>query len=434
MSTELIGVLGIVVLFFFMATRMWIGFAMALTGFLGIVVLRGGFIQALNVLGTSPFNTINNYTMTTVPMFLLMGLVISETSIGRGLYRAAYAWIGRFRGGLAAATTCASGLLGAICSSHMTGTIIMSKIALPEMRKYKYSDELACGSIAGAAPLSILIPPSMPFIMYGIITEQPIGKLFMAGVIPGIILMVIDLIMINIHTRRHPEAGPAGDRVPMKEKLKTTLEVLPMVLLFLLVLGGIYLGFFTATESGAIGAAGAIVIAMVKRELSFKKLMQCLATTATMASTILILLAGTNIFVSFITMSRLPQYLVGLVAGLNAPFLVLVGAVILIYIILGMFLPDMPLIVLTVPILYPIITALGWDPLWFGLLVVFMQALGSVTPPVGMAVYLLSGLADVSVVKIFKGVLPFIVGMVIVIILTIAFPQIATFLPAMMAT
>ncbi len=433
MSPELIGIIGIIVLFILMSTRMWIGLSMAAVGFFGIAVLRGGFAQALNVVGSSAFNTISNFTMTTIPMFLLMGLVISETSIGRGLYRAAYAWIGRFRGGLAAATTCASGLLGAICSSHMTGTIIMSKIALPEMRKYEYSDELACGSIAGAAPLSILIPPSMPFIMYGIITEQPIGKLFMAGVIPGVILLFIDLIMIAVYTRRNPKAGPAGDRIAMKEKLKTTLEVLPMVILFLLVLGGIYLGFFTATESGAIGAAGAIVIAVVKREMSFKKLLQCLATTATMSSTILVLLAGTNIFVSFITMCRLPQYLVGLVAGLNAPFIVLVLAVILIYIVLGMFLPDMPLIVLTVPIIYPIITALGWNPIWFGCLVVFMQALGSVTPPVGMAVYLLSGLADVSVIKIFKGVLPFIVGMVIIIVLVIAFPGLATWLPAMMS-
>ncbi len=433
MSPELIGIIGIIVLFILMSTRMWIGLSMAAVGFFGIAVLRGGFAQALNVVGSSAFNTISNFTMTTIPMFLLMGLVISETSIGRGLYRAAYAWIGRFRGGLAAATTCASGLLGAICSSHMTGTIIMSKIALPEMRKYEYSDELACGSIAGAAPLSILIPPSMPFIMYGIITEQPIGKLFMAGVIPGVVLLFIDLIMIAVYTRRNPKAGPAGDRIAMKEKLKTTLEVLPMVILFLLVLGGIYLGFFTATESGAIGAAGAIVIAVVKREMSFKKLLQCLATTATMSSTILVLLAGTNIFVSFITMCRLPQYLVGLVAGLNAPFIVLVLAVILIYIVLGMFLPDMPLIVLTVPIIYPIITALGWNPIWFGCLVVFMQALGSVTPPVGMAVYLLSGLADVSVIKIFKGVLPFIVGMVIIIVLVIAFPGLATWLPAMMS-
>lgn len=433
MSTEIIGVLGIVVLFIFMASRMWIGFSMALVGFLGIAVLRGGFAQALNVVGSSPFNTISSYTMTTVPMFLLMGLIISETSIGKGLYRAAYAWIGRFRGGLAAATTCASGLLGAICSSHMTGTIIMSKIALPEMRKYGYSDELACGSIAGAAPLSILIPPSMPFIMYGLITEQPIGKLFMAGVIPGLILLAIDLIMIAGYTKLKPKSGPAGDKVAMRERLKTTLEVLPMIILFLLVFGGIYLGFFTATESGAIGAFGAIIIAFAQREMTFKKLVKALATTATMTSTILMLLAGTNIFVSFITMSRLPQFLVGLVAGLNAPFVVLILAVVLIYLVLGMFLPDMPLIVLTVPIMYPIITALGWDPLWFGCIVVFMQALGSVTPPVGMAVYLLSGLANVSVIKIFKGVVPFIIGMVIVLVLTIIFPGLATWLPAMMA-
>lgn len=432
MSSELIGVLGILVLFGFMATRMWIGFSMALVGFFGIAVLRGSFVQALNVVGSSPFTTINSYTMTVVPMFLLMGLVISETSIGRGLYRAANAWIGSFRGGLAAATTCASGLLGAICSSHMTGTIIMSKIALPEMRKYNYDDRLACGSIAGAAPLSIIIPPSMPFIMYGILTEQSIGKLFMAGVIPGLILLAVYLVMISIATRRNPEMGPAGDKLPLKEKLRATLDILPMVILFLLIFGGIYAGFFTTTESGAIGAAGAIIIAFATREMDLKKLRKCLAETATITSTILILLTGTNIFIAFITMSQLPQFLAGLVNGLNAPYVVLVLAVIAIYLLLGMFLPDMPLIVLTIPIMYPIITALGWNPIWFGCLVVFMQALGSVTPPVGMAVYLLSGLADVPVTKIFRGVLPFIAGMVAVIVLIVIFPGLTTFLPGLM--
>lgn len=432
MSSELIGVLGIVVLFLFMATRMWIGFAMALVGFFGIAVLRGGFAQALNVMGSSPFTTINSYTMTVVPMFLLMGLVISETSIGRGLYRAANAWIGHFRGGLAAATTCASGLLGAICSSHMTGTIIMSKIALPEMRKYHYDDRLACGSIAGAAPLSIIIPPSMPFIMYGIITEQSIGKLFMSGVIPGLILLAVYLLMISITTRRNPRMGPAGEKVPLKEKLFTTLEILPMVILFVVIFGGIYAGFFTTTESGAIGAAGAIIIAFVTREMDFQKLKKCLADTATITSTILILLTGTNIFISFITMSQLPQFLAGLVDGLNAPYFVLIAAVIAIYLLLGMFLPDMPMIVLTIPILYPIITSLGWDPIWFGCFVVFMQALGSVTPPVGMAVYLLSGLSEVPVNKIFAGVLPFIVGMVVVILLIVIFPDLPVILPNLM--
>ena len=432
MSTEVIGLIGIAVLLLLMSARMWIGFAMALVGFFGIVVLRGGFIQALTIMGSSPFNTINSYTMTCVPMFMLMGLVISETSIGRGLYRTANAWIGHHRGGLASATTVASGFLGAICSSHMTGTIIMSKIALPEMKKFRYDDRLACGSIAGAAPLSILIPPSMPFIMYGLLTEQSIGKLFISGILPGVILLVIYLVLLKITTRLHSDWGPSGEKTPFKERLRITKDVLPMILLFILMFGGIYGGFFTTTESGAIGAAGSIIIAFAYREMDFRKMVKCLANATIMSSTILLLLTGTNIFISFITMSRLPQYLAGLVGSLNAPFFVLVLAFVAVYLFLGMFLPDMPMIVLTIPIVYPIITALGWDPIWFGCFVVFMQALGSITPPVGMAVYLLSGLSGVQVNRIFHGVIPFIIGIVITLLLIVLFPALVTTLPRLM--
>ncbi|WP_258359816.1 TRAP transporter large permease [Moorella sulfitireducens] len=431
MAPELIGIIGIAVLLVCLASGLWIGFSMALVGFFGIIALRG-VTQALNVVGSVPFSTINSYNMTVVPMFLLMGLVISETNIGVGLYRAANSWLGSFRGGLATATTMASGLLGAICSSHMTGTIIMSKIALPEMRKYKYDDGLACGSIAGAAPLSIIIPPSMPFIMYGIITEQSVGKLFMAGVIPGIILMLTYVIIISFVTRRNPKLGPAGEKTSMKEKFSAILDILPMLLLFGLVFGGIYGGFFTTTESGAIGALGAIVIAFASRQLTFKKLRKCIVDTAIITSTILVLLTGTYIFISFITLSKFPFLMASQVQGLNAPDLVIIAAIAGIYIILGMFLPDMPMIVLTIPILYPIITALGFDPIWFGMFVVLMQAVGSVSPPVGMVVYLLSGLSKVQINTIFKGVLPFIVGMVFVIILVVLFPPLSTFLPSLM--
>lgn len=433
MSNELIGLIGIIVLFVLLACRLWIGSAMALVGFLGILVMRNG-VQAMTILASQPFGTQNNYTMTVVPMFVLMGMVVSRTNIGSGMFRCMNAWIGRFRGGLASATVLASGLLGAITGSHMAGTIIMSKIALPEMKSYDYDEGLASGSIAGGAPLAIIIPPSIPMIMYGIITEENIGRLFIAGIIPGIILMIVYILIISqIVCRRDPSKAPPAPRTTWKEKFSSVVGLLPMIVLFILVLGGIYAGWFTTTEAGAIGAFGAILIGFVTRQLNFKKLWECIMDSVTLTGTIAIMLIGTNIFIYFMSLSKIPFFLSNLVTSLNVSSLVVILVIALVYIILGMFMPDNPMVVLTIPILYPIISSLGIDGIWFGIFVVFMMALGSITPPVGMVVYLLGGLTKIPVNKIFKGVLPFIVGMVIVIVLMVAFPQIVTFLPNLMA-
>lgn len=433
MSNELIGLIGIIVLFVLLACRLWIGSAMALVGFLGILVMRNG-VQAMTILASQPFGTQNNYTMTVVPMFVLMGMVVSRTNIGSGMFRCMNAWIGRFRGGLASATVLASGLLGAITGSHMAGTIIMSKIALPEMKSYDYDEGLASGSIAGGAPLAIIIPPSIPMIMYGIITEENIGRLFIAGIIPGIILMIVYILIISqIVCRRDPGKAPPAPRTTWKEKFSSVVGLLPMIVLFILVLGGIYAGWFTTTEAGAIGAFGAILIGFVTRQLNFKKLWECIMDSVTLTGTIAIMLIGTNIFIYFMSLSKIPFFLSNLVTSLNVSSLVVILVIALVYIILGMFMPDNPMVVLTIPILYPIISSLGIDGIWFGIFVVFMMALGSITPPVGMVVYLLGGLTKIPVNKIFKGVLPFIVGMVIVIVLMVAFPQIVTFLPNLMA-
>ena len=431
MSPELIGLIGIIALFICLAFRMWIGAAMALVGFLGLVALRG-LTQALAVMGNIPFSTANNYNLTVIPMFVLMGMVIGTTDIGGGLYRTANKWIGHHRGGLASATIVASGLLGAITGSHMAGTIIMSKIALPEMRKHKYDDSLATASIAAGAPLSIIIPPSVPMIMYGLLTEEPIGELFIGGIIPGVILMVIYVITISLITKRNPDLGPAGEKFSLQEKIMGLVEMIPMILLFVLVLGGIYGGFFTTTESGAVGALGAIVIATLARQMTWEKLRICLVQTVKLVGSILILLIGTYIFISFITLSKIPFLLAGLITGANVPVAAIIVLMAVLYIILGMFLPDMAMISLTVPILFPIITQLGLDPLWFGMFVVFMTALGSITPPVGMVVFLLAGLSKVEVVKIFRGVIPFIIAMVLVIVLISVFPDLVTILPSMM--
>lgn len=432
MSNELIGLLGIIVLFIMLAARLWIGSAMALVGFLGILIMRNG-VQAMTILASQPFGTQNNYTMTVVPMFVLMGMVVSRTNIGSGMFRCMNAWIGRFKGGLASATVLASGLLGAITGSHMAGTIIMSKIALPEMKRYNYDEGLASGAIAGGAPLAIIIPPSIPMIMYGIITEENIGELFIAGIIPGIVLMIIYIIIISqVVCRRDPAKAPPSPRTSWGEKFKSVLGLLPMIVLFILVLGGIYAGWFTTTEAGAVGAFGAILIGFATRQLNFKKLWGCIMDSVLLTGTIAIMLIGTNIFIYFMSMSKIPFFLSNLVTSFNVPATVVIIIIAVVYIILGMFMPDNPMVVLTIPILYPIVSSLGVDGIWFGIFVVFMMALGSITPPVGMVVYLLGGLTKIPVNKIFKGVMPFIVGMVIVIVLLVIFPDMATFLPNMM--
>lgn len=432
MSSELIGLIGILILLLLLATKMWVGAALAITGFIGLWWLRG-LGGALSVLGSVPFTQACSYSFTVIPMFMLMGLIISETDIGRGLYRTANAWIGRFRGGLADATVVACGFLGAITGSHMVGSIIMSKVALPEMRKLHYDDVLAAGSVAAAAPLAIIIPPSIPMITYAIITETSVGKLFMGGFIPGIILAVAYCLVIYIMTRIKPELGPAGEKASWKERMSSLLGILPTVLLFIFVFGGLYLGLFTVTESGAFGALGAIVIGFATRQLTWKKLYKCIVQTAQMAATVIVVLIGTYIFLAFITFSRVTNVMTNAILGMNISTGVIILAIAVLYIILGMFLPDMAMIVLTCPILCPIVTALGYNPIWFGLFVVFMAALGSITPPVGMVVYLMSGVSKVPVGKIFRGVLPFIIALLLVVVLITLFPQLVMLLPNMMA-
>lgn len=432
MSNEMIGILGIVLLFVFLILRMWVGVSMTLVGMLGLVLLRGGG-QALTVVGSTPYTTVASYSLTVIPMFVLMGLVISESGMGSGLFGTANAFLGHHRGGLASATVVASGLLGAITGSHMAGTIIMSKIALPEMRRYKYNDELACGSIAGGAPLAIIIPPSIPMIMYGILAEENIGKLFMAGVIPGIILVVVFVLLISLISRRRPDYGPAGAKSSWRARMVSMKGVWPVIVLFLLVLGGIYGGWFTVTESGAVGAFGAILIAVIARKLDWKGIVRCFVNSARLTGTILLLMIGTNVFIAFISMSKLPFLLTRTVTGLDVPIGVILLLVAVIYVILGMFMPDNPMIMLTVPILYPImVTGLGVNGTWFGIFVVLMTALGSITPPVGMVVFLLGGLSKVDVARIFKGVMPFVLGLVFLILLICIFPGIVTWLPNMM--
>jgi C4-dicarboxylate transporter DctM subunit len=431
MSPEIVGLLGIVFLVVFLFVRMWIGLAMGIIGFLGCVYLAG-VEQASAVLGNTPYNTASMYTITAVPLFILMGMIIAETEIGADLYNTAYKFVGQLRGGLAMATILACAALAAITGLSAPAMVAMGKIALPEMRKYKYDDRMATGSIACAGTLAILIPPSLGFILYGILTEQSVGVLFMAGILPGILLTILFIITVMITTARNPQAGPPGPKTSFKEKIFSLKNTWHTLALFLLVIGGIYGGIFTPTEAGAVGAFGAIVIALCSRRLTRKIFLYSLQETTVTTAMVLLLVIGAFLFMKFLAISRLPVTLGELVTAIALSKYVIYAAIIVLYIILGMFLDIFSAIMLTIPIIYPIILAMGFDSIWYGVIMVLVMQVGLVTPPVGLDVYILSGITGVPVGTIFRGIWPFCAAAVICIILLTIFPQIALFLPSMM--
>ncbi len=431
MRPELIGLIGLIVLLILLALKMWVGAAMLVVSIVGIIILKGMGV-AETVAGNSAFSNLNSYTFTVIPMFTLMGMIIAESTMGQDLYAAAYAFVGRFRGGLASATVVACGVLGAITGSTHIATMVMAKVAVPEMKKNNYDETFALGSVAAGAPLAILIPPSIGFIIFGILTENSIGKLFMSGFGVGIVQIVLYIALIWFLCLINPKRGPKGPKVAFKIMMKTLLKIIPILLLLLLVLGGIYGGFFTTTEAGAIGAFGSIIIAFAFRQITIKNLMRALKDTAIMCGMVFFLVASTYIFVSFMSLSRVPMFLANFIAGLTVPNWVIAAALIVLYFILGMFLPDVPMIVLTVPVLYTALIRRGFDPIWLGAFVVKLMAVGGISPPVGMTVFTLAGTIQKPAGQIFKGVLPFLAVDIIILALMIAFPQIATFIPNMM--
>ncbi|NLM14945.1 MAG: TRAP transporter large permease [Clostridiaceae bacterium] len=431
MSPELIGLLGVVVLIAMICARVWIGAALAIVGFFGIVIMNG-WDTALGVIVTAPFTQMDNYTTTAIPMFTLMGMIIAETSIGRNLFDFANKFLGRRRGGVASATVVAAGLMGAVTGSDNVSCVIMSKMALPELKRLNYADSLATASVAAGAPLAILIPPSMAFIMYAMLTENSVGSLFMAGIIPGIVMIIAFVIAITITCTLNPALGPKGEKFTRREKLISLKGVVPVIILFLIVLGSIYAGICTATEAGALGSAGALVIALIGREIDGKKIVNILVETVLAVGFVVFMLVGTFVFIKFIALSQLPFAITALITNLSAPSAIIIIAIGIMYVVLGMLMPQIPMMILTVPLLYPSILALGFDPIWFGVFVVLMMALGAISPPIGMDAFIVSGLSGVPVTTIYKGLWPFIIADIIVIILVAIFPVIVTWLPGIM--
>jgi len=431
MSPEIFGIIGIAAVVFLLIARMWIGLAMAMVGFLGLAALRG-LEGAFGVLGTVPYKYVAFYPISAIPLFVFMAMVISNTGIGASLFKTAHTWLGQLRGGLAMAGVLASGGLAAIMGDSVAEVVTMGQVAVPEMRKYKYDDQLATGSVAAGGTLGILIPPSLGFILYGILTEQSVGMLFMAGILPGILLTFLFLVAIRIITAFRPSAGPPGPKTSLKEKIVSLKGTWHVLLLFLLIIGGIYGGIFTPTEAGGVGAFGAIVISAVSQRLTIKILLDSLLEATKITAMIMLLIVGAFILMKFLALSKLPFMLSQAIGGQSLPPFAVFTGIILLYIILGMFLDIFSAIVLTIPLIFPLVMEMGFDPIWFGVIMVLVMEMGLITPPVGLNVFALAGVTGIPLHIIFRGVLPFLLAMIICIIFLTFFPKIALFLPSLM--
>jgi C4-dicarboxylate transporter DctM subunit len=428
----LLGALGLAVLLVLIFLRMPIGLAMGVVGFAGLVYLRG-FEVAFNNLAITAFGNTTIYALTVLPLFLLMGQITVTADMSKDIYSATYKWFGHFPGGLAIATTAACAGFAAICGDAITGTATMATVALPEMRKYKYSMEHASGCIAAGGTLGILIPPSIILILYGVITEQSIGSLFIAGFLPGLLLAVLYIIVSIVMCIISPEHGPRGPKFNFMEKLAELKHVWAIFALFALIIGGIYTGLFTPTEAGAIGAFGSFIILIIKKKFTAKNIYTALLGTMKLMGFIFLILIGAMIFSVFLSLSQMPFALTDFMIGLGLPPGGTMLIIILIFIIFGCLIDSLALVLLFTPIFFPVVSSIGFDPLWFGVIIVIVMQQGMMTPPIGMSCFIINAVAkDVPLSNVFKGVMPFWVATIVIIILLIAFPQIALFLPSIM--
>jgi len=423
------GILGIVLLILLFLLKMPISFAMALVGFCGFAYLAN-LEAAIGILGRDIFDYFSSYPLSVIPMFILMGTLAFASGISRRLYQTTYAWAGQYRGGLTIATVFACAGFGAICGSSTATAATMGQIALPEMKKYKYNDTLATGVVAAAGTLGIMIPPSTVFIVYGILTEQSIGKLFIAGVLPGIILTFLFAATVAILCLYNPSIGPPGPPTEWKEKLKATVGILEALILFLLAIGGLFLGWFSPTQAGAIGAGGALTIGLIRRQLTWRSFSEACKEGLRTSCMVIFIITGAVIFGRFMAISRIPFLLAEWLGGLPISPKIIISIIIFIYFIGGFFMDSMALIVLTIPIFYPLVRKLGFDPIWFGVIIVLIAEMGVITPPVGVNVFVIKGIVpDVPLENIFKGIFPFLAALIVMTIILMIFPQIATYLP-----
>jgi len=430
MSPVTAGIAGIGLLILLFLLRMPVAFAMAFVGLVGFAYLADPG-PALSILAQDIFEQFSSYPLTVIPMFILMGTFAFASGISRRLYDTTYTWVGQLRGGLTMATVFACAGFGAICGSSTATAATMGKIALPEMKKYNYDDTLSTGTVAAAGTLGILIPPSTILIVYGILTEESIGKLFIAGVLPGILLSIFFAATVAILCWRNPAIGPPGTPTSWKEKLRATTGIIETVILFLLAIGGLFLGWFSPTQAASIGCGGALIIGLARRQLSWRTFFEAGKEGLRTGCMVIFIITGAVIFGHFMAVSTIPFVLADWLGGLPIHRMAVMGVIVFIYFIGGFFMDSMALVVVTIPIFFPVVMKLGFDPIWFGVIIVLVAEMGVITPPVGVNVFVIKGIApDVPLETIFKGIFPFLAALIIVTVILIIFPQIATFLPS----
>jgi C4-dicarboxylate transporter, DctM subunit len=419
------------VLFVLAFVRVPIAFAMAIVGVVGTAALRDwNWAPAMAMAAKNAYESGFNYTFSVVPLFILMGNFVTRAGMSRELFRAAYAFVGHLRGGLAMATVIACAGFGAICGSSIATAATMAKVAYPEMKKFGYRDTLATGAIAAGGTLGILIPPSTIMVIYGIMTETNIGKLFAAGVLPGLLAVVLLCCAVIYVTSRDATAGPPGPRTSWPDRFKAIAGIWPVVMLFAIVMGGIYGGLFTATEGAGFGAAGAFLFALARRALTWKILVDVLIESARTTAMLFTILIGAFMFADFINFTTMPGDLKDFVKQFQIHPYIVVAAIMAIYVILGTAMEELSMILLTVPVFFPLIISMGLDPVWFGILIVVVVEIGLISPPVGMNLFVLNTLLpQVPTATVFRGVMPFMIADVIRLAILIAFPAISLWLP-----
>jgi tripartite ATP-independent transporter DctM subunit len=432
MSPFAIGLIFIGILLILLFLRMPVGLAMALIGFVGFAYVTsiGGACGQLRIV---PISITANYDLCVIPLFMLMGSFAYHSGLSHDLYYGAHKCVGDLPGGLAIATILGCCGFAAVCGSTLATAATMGMVALPEMKKYHYDPALATGTVSSGGSLGILIPPSSIFIIYGILTEQSISRLFIAGVVPGLLLASLFITVIYVQVKMNPKLGPPSEKVPYIEKLRALKYMWPVLTLFLVIMSGLYMGIFTATEAAGVGAFGAFLAGLLKKRLTRQKVITAFMEAMRSTAMIFVIIIGAMIFGYFLTASRFTTELASFIAGFQVSRYMIFVGIIVVYMILGCLMDTLAMVILTVPIFYPLIVKMGFDPIWFGVIMVLVTEMGVITPPVGMNVYVVHGIAkDVPMFTIFRGTMPFFIVMILCVIIVTIFPQIALFLPDLM--
>lgn len=429
MTDTTVGLIGILCLFGLLILRTPVAFAMLVVGFFGYGFLEG-MRSASALLLTESYSAVANYSLIVVPMFILLGNISSVAGYSRGLYDAAFAWVGRFRGGLASASVIGCAAFSAVSGSSVATAVTLGKVALPEMKRLGYADSLATGSIAAGGTLGFLIPPSTGFVLYAILTEESIGRLFMAGILPGLMLMVLFMAVVWLVSTMGPTAGPRGEKVPFRERFTLLMKAAPLLFVIVASIGGIYLGVFSPVEASGIGAGLVLLLALVQRKLSWMTFKEAVFGTLQTSAMLYMIVIGANILNPFFSVTHIPAMLGEGLGAMNLGAYGTLIVILLAYVVLGMFMDGLSMLVITIPIVFPVILSFGFDPIWFGVVAVIVIEMGMITPPVGINVFVVRGVADnVSLGTVFKGVTPFLLAMLLGLILIILFPQIALIIP-----